>query len=206
MFERAGRTVPLTYEALLNATREVFRLLAREELDAQRGELTALRTELTVSNAGAVELKKAVIEVTVLPGERNAWQVERDNALCRAEVAEVADPASCIELRDAKAAFSTMGALRRKNHRLDNRNAASYGLVVGHNTLPRRLLEGYQESSNAFGTPRAPRTPLVDPDRSRESVPFNLVPPSGPSRDASVANSVVRSHSPSSAGPSCGYR
>ena len=120
LFERWRRAVPLTYDALLTGLGDVFRVVvtsaadserARGVVDAQRGEIACLQSDLAASRAEVVELWKAVSELTVLRGERNAWRVERDNAVKRAEIAEVAEWERSVALRDTQEILSGMGTL-----------------------------------------------------------------------------------------------
>ena len=87
-----------------------------------------------------------------------------------------------------------MGALRRQNQKLERECAMAYGLVVGHNAFAWPLLENYQESSKAVGALHEPKTPVVDPDRRRESLLFNPKPQVSSTCSGSGVGWTVVSH------------
>ena len=77
MFEWKGSAVLLTYDVVLTGLRDVFRGLStneddsqrvKEMIDAQRGEVFALKNDLEASLDEIVELRNAVNELTMLWG------------------------------------------------------------------------------------------------------------------------------------------
>ena len=82
-------------------------------------------------------------EVAVLRDERNAWRVERENSLKRAEVAEAQAKEYALVLKNSLDALSGLSDLRRQNCRLEREYTNAYGIVAQQNAFSCQLLENY---------------------------------------------------------------
>ena len=127
------------------------------------------------------------------------------------EVAEAQARESALALKNCQGAMSGLSALRRQHSRLEKEYASAYGLVAQQNAFSCQLLEKYQDFRSVAGTLGDPRTPVVYPDRHRESVPFDPQPPfgrqaSGSGSSAGVAglSTAVVGSSSAEDGPSSG--
>ena len=130
------------------------------------------------SRATVTRFSQVASEVAVLRDEQNDWSVESENVVKWAEVAEAREKEYALALKNCEVALSGLSALRRQHGRLEREYANVYGLVAQQNAFGCQILKKYRTFRSMTGTLRDSRTPVIDPDRCRESVPFVTKPQS----------------------------